>query len=523
MSDTSQKSYRPPGLRAVVALCCALVGFATTAAVFLVAAQNSSDAVAEQRTAVASAEITEVRLAITRTALDEATVRVGVMAGTLDKIDLDRAADARRIVWSEARTALERIAGEQDVLAAEAQFLVTNLDVEEPVLLGDLYEVAGVAQFDGRPGLESVDSAEADLEFIDQAFTLVLYEAFIAEAGRTGATSNLLPKQDIDFIKSDIDYIADNPGYLGPDASAPLNNGWFPYSAAEVESAARLQDVNDLLAESNTFDVEQSTRQWGAGSTAPPPVPLTDFSFETAQNVAIVRAVTDGHVAAQIDQALSAATAAKSDASAARLAGGGAALLVVVVLGALVTTAVRRLRWTKSLAGTDALTGAGNRRRLDQTSARLKDPSMPHHIVIVIDLDRFKLVNDTHGHAMGDRVLIEVARRLESVGSACKVRAHELIRLGGDEFMLALHHDLALDTSAISDRLEAVQANVVTTPEGEAIPLSFSFGHVVAEGSPSLTGLMDAADLQAYRDKDRRRQNRSAESQITTENSELTL
>lgn len=97
----------------------------------------------------------------------------------------------------------------------------------------------------------------------------------------------------------------------------------------------------------------------------------------------------------------------------------------------------RALMQVGHMAATDPLTGLANRRlilkHLDSliaTSARHKD----HGAVLLIDVDEFKPVNDSRGHAAGDAVLIRIADRLRSA-----VRAGDTVgRLGGDEFVVLL-------------------------------------------------------------------------------------
>jgi diguanylate cyclase (GGDEF)-like protein len=87
------------------------------------------------------------------------------------------------------------------------------------------------------------------------------------------------------------------------------------------------------------------------------------------------------------------------------------------------------LRKTEQDSLHDPLTGAGNRRLL---ARRYADTPTGLISVMCLDLDRFKLLNDTHGHAVGDELLIAVTTRLQGL-----IRAHDqLIRLGGDEFMV---------------------------------------------------------------------------------------
>lgn len=81
-------------------------------------------------------------------------------------------------------------------------------------------------------------------------------------------------------------------------------------------------------------------------------------------------------------------------------------------------------------ADTDVLTGIGNRRYADEALERLR----PGDCVVLIDIDRFKAVNDTYGHKAGDKVLVSLARHLKS-----HLRAGDtLARLGGEEFLVVL-------------------------------------------------------------------------------------
>ena len=90
-----------------------------------------------------------------------------------------------------------------------------------------------------------------------------------------------------------------------------------------------------------------------------------------------------------------------------------------------------------SAATTDELTGLYNRRALEERLAAEISRSLRHQLhtsVLLLDLDRFKVVNDTMGHAAGDRLLVQVARILRQ-----QCRALDVVgRLGGDEFLVIL-------------------------------------------------------------------------------------
>jgi diguanylate cyclase (GGDEF)-like protein len=110
---------------------------------------------------------------------------------------------------------------------------------------------------------------------------------------------------------------------------------------------------------------------------------------------------------------------------------------------------VRRARLFKDLAFRDPVTDLGNRRAFDDRLHSATRHGGADSALLMIDVDRFKVVNDTHGHEEGDRVL-----RL--VGSAItrSIRAHDFAaRVGGDEFAVLLGHADAEDAHHIAERI----------------------------------------------------------------------
>ena len=111
----------------------------------------------------------------------------------------------------------------------------------------------------------------------------------------------------------------------------------------------------------------------------------------------------------------------------------------------------------------------------------------------MLDLDGFKAINDTHGHAAGDEALREVARRLRRC-----VRERDLVaRLGGDEFVVVLT-DLGARSRAVQDSMERIQAALAEpiTFDGTQLGLGAAIGVATF---PADAG--DAADLLAHADR----------------------
>ena len=154
----------------------------------------------------------------------------------------------------------------------------------------------------------------------------------------------------------------------------------------------------------------------------------------------------------------------------------------------------------------DALTGLVNHaygmEALWREFARSARSGRPISIVLA-DLDHFKAVNDLYGHAAGDRVLAETARRMSS-----KMRPYEVLaRYGGEEFLAVLCECDAPEAEKMAERLRRVLADELFEVEGKRIALTASFG--VASCSPAsdtpIEALVRLADEALYRAKARGR------------------
>ncbi|MEE8600043.1 GGDEF domain-containing protein [Euzebya tangerina] len=154
----------------------------------------------------------------------------------------------------------------------------------------------------------------------------------------------------------------------------------------------------------------------------------------------------------------------------------------------------------------DPLTGVGNRRALDEW---LQWRPIGPATAFVIDLDAFKLINDRHGHHVGDRVLQLVATALRQA-----IRDEDLlVRAGGDEFVVACD-GREHDPTAMSLRLARSIASVAVLPELPAGSVTGSVGYAVAEVGEETTKLFKGADRMMFERKqprtDRRRSRSSA-------------
>ena len=152
------------------------------------------------------------------------------------------------------------------------------------------------------------------------------------------------------------------------------------------------------------------------------------------------------------------------------------------------------------LATTDALTGLTNRRafmeQLEAELARVAQGGAPG-MLIMLDLDHFKRVNDTYGHAAGDKVLVHLAQILR--GNA--LRQNDLAgRLGGEEFAVLLPRTQADEAAAVADRLRlALEHSRIDSGEGHVITITLSAGLAPLKGTSEDS--LAQADAALYRAK----------------------
>lgn len=162
----------------------------------------------------------------------------------------------------------------------------------------------------------------------------------------------------------------------------------------------------------------------------------------------------------------------------------------------------QRITWA---ATHDALTGLANRREFENrveaalTSAR---NSAKHHVLCFMDLDRFKIVNDTAGHAAGDLLLKQVAQVLQE-----NLRESDtLARLGGDEFCVLLDSCPLERAELIAANLLAAIKNLRFRWEDKSFVVGISIGVVVINNdSPNRAEIFRAADAACYAAKEQGR------------------
>ncbi|MGO9995538.1 MAG: diguanylate cyclase domain-containing protein [Steroidobacteraceae bacterium] len=172
-----------------------------------------------------------------------------------------------------------------------------------------------------------------------------------------------------------------------------------------------------------------------------------------------------------------------------------------VLVGTDVTTWMRSQARLQRLAFEDALTGLANRAhlhdRIEQAIASARR-NAGTFAVLLIDLDRFKPINDIHGHATGDFVLRETARRLQAATRAVDTVA----RLGGDEFVVLLGGDGGRDEARLV--VERIIQTVTAPLAVHGLRLGVSVGIAIypADGSDA-DQLLARADGAMYDAKDR--------------------
>jgi diguanylate cyclase (GGDEF)-like protein/PAS domain S-box-containing protein len=170
-------------------------------------------------------------------------------------------------------------------------------------------------------------------------------------------------------------------------------------------------------------------------------------------------------------------------------------------VGTDITERVHAAEQFRHLAHHDTLTGLPNRRMLgDRAEQAFALAKRSGHLVamLLLDLDDFKIINDTDGHSAGDTVLVTIAQRLRGL-----VREIDTVaRLGGDEFVILLQEmGHPRDATRVAEKIiEAVREPVEVGGRQYLLGVSVGIAHF-PEHAPNMEGLMQKADIAMYRAK----------------------
>lgn len=182
----------------------------------------------------------------------------------------------------------------------------------------------------------------------------------------------------------------------------------------------------------------------------------------------------------------------------------------IVAIHSALRTTIRALndrdKRLRRLADYDTLTGLLNRRsftqQLENEISRVGDRRALISALLFVDLDQFKYVNDTLGHAAGDRVLIQAASCLHH-----SLRAEDIVaRFGGDEFAILLRDVVEDEARRVAAQLVQVMRDALFVEDGQALNVLCSIGvTMVGTGTYSADELLSQADLACQESKSRGR------------------
>lgn len=154
----------------------------------------------------------------------------------------------------------------------------------------------------------------------------------------------------------------------------------------------------------------------------------------------------------------------------------------------------------KLAASIDPLTGAGNRFALEQTLAREVDLAKRHQLdlsILMLDIDFFKVVNDSYGHCTGDKVLKEMAKTIMQ----CIRQSDICFRYGGEEFLILLSSTNNTDAQLIAERIRQSISELRFVTERGNLQITASIGCASLQAEEGYMELIERADSFLYQAK----------------------
>ncbi len=455
--------------------------------------------------------------------LDEANTRVLAGVGAADATDVEVALDERVVALDDTRSTLTRLAQGDGATAREADAILDVLDEfpiaeAEPVDIEMLYDAASFSRYAERPnGVRPRTDGLTELSIVGVLPRLILGEAI---AGDVLVTGRDVDDDLIELVDEGGDAVREDGGWLGPEPSAPLDDlELFDLDPARSEFPAEFDRAATVIADSGMVAIDEWVVGLGESDSADPLFPLVEVAALSSSTSEALDDVVEDATQREMSEIVTARSDSEQQSRVLTIIAGVSALLAVAclaVVGFVVSRMARRSHQRAKLATLDRLTGIGNRHPLEERTALLVgDERFSEHLVAIIDLDRFKMVNDVFGHAAGDAILGELAARLD--GCATDARAHHrgavtsTVRLGGDEFLFSLHAPTSIDPSGVRRRLETMRTTPLVLDDGTELAIDFSVGIGHVRGPADLGKLMRSADLALYRDKSRRAAARSVD------------
>jgi diguanylate cyclase (GGDEF)-like protein len=494
---------------------------AAALAVGVVAPRGSLAEARSHDESAAEARMLELRVAGEGVLADELHSKVMVV---LTGSDSSRAATAGQdpaAVLTEVREGVADLARGNGKTAGEASLLLITVDrMLDDLAAGEpsgraLYEMAGAIRFAERAADMPPRTGLDQLANLTVLAPLALNAALDAEIVSRDADAE---DEMSGYFADASQAMAEDPGWLGTTPGRPVDTPLFRLDAARAEYADELESVNDVLVTSMLPAADAWVRSFADGTPDSAPFPIEEISESEAAASATIRTIVHGVLVNEQAMHRAAAESVRSRVALLRIIGGLLGALALIFLALITRMAVRRLRRSRErvrLASMDRLTSVGNRHELEErTSVLIADPRFAQHVVAVLDMDRFKLTNDTWGHSAGDAVLVELARRLTRMADEFRSQhaaaESTVVRMGGDEFLCSLHVRQTIDVDSVHRQLEAIRSTPLVTEDGTRLPIDFSIGVATCTGPALMYDLISAADLAAYEQKSVRAMHRAS-------------